>query len=76
MLIWLQSSYTNAHVKSLSELELAVDCTVLHQLLFHTAHTNISFTKAEGKGLEMSDSYVHASKCWQCQQASFDGDDN
>lgn len=31
ILVWLQSSYTNAQVKSLSVVELTIDCTVLHQ---------------------------------------------
>lgn len=77
ILVWLQSSCTNAHVKSQS-----VCFTCPYTVLFytnpfsHTANTNISDTQAKGKGREFSDLYLRASKCWQCQQAPFDGDGN
>lgn len=70
ILVWLQSPYTSAHVQNPSVLELPINS------LLHTASTHVSVTKAKGKGLEVSDPYVHALKCWQCQKASFDGDDN
>lgn len=75
ILAWLQSFCTNKHASSQSVC-LSCPYTVLFYInpSFHTPNTNV--TQAKGKGLEVSDLYVHASKCWQHQQASFDGDSN
>lgn len=45
-------------------------------LFSHTANANISETQTKGKDLEVYRLYLRASKCWQCQQASFDREGN